>query len=377
MSFPRVALFLCQYQAPYAGSFIPALRALEEKLKGRGTRCIWVFPEDAGERPWCAALEDGGHRIEFLPGGSLRQLRRMNDLIRGERVDLIHAHFGYFTLASLLALLHRRLRVLEHVHSDFSAGEKPSVKRRLVRVARRFIQSRRVGRIMVGAHMLPHEKNAAYVPNGVDFSRMEDSRLSREEMRNSLGVGDGQTLVLLFGWSPYIKGVDIAARAMAHLQGEAFVLGVVCGREVPGEEMKLWLQERTLPIDSIRFLPPVENVFDYHRAADVMLSASRSETFSYAVAEALYACVPCVLSDIPGTRWAAAYETARVFPSGDDAALAEALQKAAAGYPADAYQRSRERVIKDCALERWVDGVITVYGLSQEPLSGDLLGSID
>lgn len=192
---------------------------------------------------------------------------------------------------------------------------------------------------------------------------MAASSATRASQRTALGLGEDKKLVLLFGWSPYIKGVDIAARAIAGLQDEGFVLGLVTGRDMTADKLRDWLSSQGCAIPNIRLLPPIENVFDYHQAADIMLSASRSETFSYALAEALYARVPCVLSDIPGTRWAAAYETATVFPAGDAAACAGALKKAAAGFPPAAYEQAHARVAEACSLQRWVDGVIAVYTL--------------
>lgn len=363
MKLPKTVLFLCQYQAPYAGSFILSLGALEAELNARGTRCVWAFPAGAEARAWSASLNDGARAVVFLPQGGLTRFFALNRIVRRYGAELIHVHFGYFALASLVALFHRRLCVIEHVHSDFSAGEKPSLLRRLKRTLRKLLQSRRVRRIMVGAHMLAGEKRAAYVPNGVDFTRMEASAVTRGSQRRALGLNDDEKLVLLFGWSPAIKGVDVAARALMRLKDDGFVLGIVTGRDMTADKLCNWLSDRGCLLPNLRLLPPTENVFDYHKAADIMLSASRSETFSYALSEALYARVPCVLSDIPGTRWAKGYETATVFPSGDDAACAEALKKAAAGFPPAAFELARARVAEECSLQRWVEGVITVYTL--------------
>ena len=363
MKLPKTVLFLCQYQAPYGGSFIRSLGALEAELNARGTRCVWAFPAGAKARGWSAALDDGARTVVFLPPNKLGQFFALNRLVRRTGATLLHVHFGFFTLARLVALFHHRLRVIEHVHSDFSAGQKPSFKRRMLRSLRKCLQLGRVRRIMVGAHMLDGEKKAAYVPNGVDFSRMASSAVTREAQRAALGLSGSDKLVLLFGWSPAIKGVDVAARAVRRLKDEGFVLGVVTGRDMTADKLNSWLAEHRCSIPNLRLLPPVENVFDYHKAADVMLSASRSETFSYALAEALYARVPCVLSDIPGTRWATDYETTLAFPSGDDAACAAALKKAAAGFSPAAFEDARQRVEKECSIARWVDGVITVYTL--------------
>ena len=55
-----------------------------------------------------------------------------------------------------------------------------------------------------------------------------------------------------------------------------------------------------------------------HSSFDVLLSASRSETFGLVVAEALSAGVPCVLSDIPVYRELYADCKGVVFLSGDE-----------------------------------------------------------
>jgi len=214
---------------------------------------------------------------------------------------------------------------------------------------------------MVGAHMIQNEKSDIYIPNGVDFSRATASLETSQQLRSRLNVADNQILILLFGWSPYIKGVDIAAHAIARLQEKGFLLCIVCGREMTEEKMKAWLLEHDCRLNALRLLPPSADVFSYHHAADIMLSASRTETFSYTLAEALYAKTPCVISDIPGTSWAASYDTVCSFSSGDDTACAETLIKAAAGFSPEAFTRAQQRIINDCAIEQWVSRVISVY----------------
>ncbi len=361
MSFPKAVLFLCDYQAPYGGSFIPALKALEAALGARGTRVVWALPEGAGQRAWCRSLQEEGRAVELLPTGCRNALTALDRLVRRGRIDLIHAHFGLFAPARAEALLHPRLRVVLHVHSDFSGGQEQPALKRLFKNALNRLGSGRVRRVMVGAHMAGRERGAVYVPNGVDFSRAAADTETREAVRGRLGLKDAEKLVLLFGWSPYIKGLDVAARAVERLKDEGFVLGVVTGREMTAEKLADWLKARGCTAESVRFLPPVEEVFAYHRAADVLLSASRSETFSYALAEALYTGRPCVMSDIPGTAWAAGYETVRSFPAGDDAACAAALKAAAEGYPSETCARVRAGIERDCAVDRWAEGMLGVY----------------
>jgi glycosyltransferase involved in cell wall biosynthesis len=76
--------------------------------------------------------------------------------------------------------------------------------------------------------------------------------------------------------------------------------------------------------------------------ADVVLSASRSDSTSLSLLEAMAAGAVPVVSDIEGNReWVRDGDGARLFPVGDDAALAAAIE-AALGDPAWA-AAARER----------------------------------
>ena len=51
----------------------------------------------------------------------------------------------------------------------------------------------------------------------------------------------------------------------------------------------------------IKYLESTYDIFAYHKAADVYLSASRTEAFPYSVLESISQNTPLVVSDIPGT----------------------------------------------------------------------------
>ncbi len=69
----------------------------------------------------------------------------------------------------------------------------------------------------------------------------------------------------------------------------------------------------------------------YYRAADVYLSASRSDGSSVSLMEALACGRPALVSDIPGNReWITPGVQGWLFPDGDANALAEGLLRAVA-----------------------------------------------
>ena len=98
-----------------------------------------------------------------------------------------------------------------------------------------------------------------------------------------------------------------------------------------------------------------------------MISASRSETFSYALLEAVFAGVPCAASDIFGVQWARAFDTVSFFPTEDDAALSAVLRGIAARRDDPAYRQSladASRAASEAyAIEDWVRQVLTLYGI--------------
>jgi glycosyltransferase involved in cell wall biosynthesis len=67
----------------------------------------------------------------------------------------------------------------------------------------------------------------------------------------------------------------------------------------------------------------------YYRAADLYLSASRSDGSSVSLMEALASGLPALVSDIPGNReWVSEGQQGWLFPVGDAAALAAKIERA-------------------------------------------------
>lgn len=146
------------------------------------------------------------------------------------------------------------------------------------------------------------------------------------------------------------------------------MLGIVTGREVTADKMRDFLKETVGSSDDVpflRLLEPTEDVFSYHDAADVFLSASRSETFSYALLEALSIGKVCVSSEIAGVLWAKRFPIVHWFESGNADALADALKDAmidadSADFSSRA-ETAKQLVNENYGIDRWIDGILSVY----------------
>lgn len=377
---PVTVLFLCSYAAPYGGNFIASLLALEEGLAARGVRAVYAFPEAARARDWFVRLCADGHTLVTLDlsRGFFSRLRALCALLDRFRAAVLHVHFAEFLTAECAALLRPRLaRLVLHLHSDFSGGKAPGLLGRVKRAAKRvpelLVGKKRLRKIAVGAYMARAERGCVYIHNALAPRRLTDEAMGRAEMRARLGLAETDTLVLLFGWSPHVKGADLAANAVSALRAAGrtqFHLGLVCGREYPKTRMRAWLAENSRCAGDepwLHLLPPEEDVFRYHKASDVFCSASRSEAFSYALLEALTEGRFAVAGDVPGVRWAAEFETVAFYPAPDEQALAAAIAAAAARRAEPGAQALlaavSARTQKEYAIGPWVEGVIAAYGL--------------
>ena len=168
----------------------------------------------------------------------------------------------------------------------------------------------------------------------------------------------------MFAWSPEVKGLDIAAQAVKSVRtDERVILAVVCGREMNAERLSAWLSERTGISgneDFLRFVPPVENVFEYFEACDFFISASRSEGFPSSVLECLGAERTCVSSDIPAvTSWAGEVESVYFFKSGDASDCARTVKRAVSDPPGEEALRVGAALVKErYSVENWCKNVI-------------------
>lgn len=359
-------LFLCDYKSLYAGNFIASLSRLGDELEQSGSRAVYVFPEAARDREWLRTLSQN-RTVELIPAGA-SVLSFVRSLITKYRTDILHAHFGYMQKARLAAILDPKLKVVLHRHSDFSAGRKPglkgTVRNALIRLEDGLIGKRLVN-INVGPGMKQGPKTVC-IPNALVSDRFEKYPPSRDDVRALLGLNDTDRMALVFGWTPFVKGVDVACEAVGRIAGSGnaeWKLGVICGREMTAEKMPDWIGEHTRFTgreDWIMYLPPTERIGDYLAACDIMLSSSRSETFSYSVLEALWFGKKCVISDIPGTEWAAAYPCVSVFRSGDPVSCSDALLSSSASPDPD-LPGLRSKISADYALEDWTKRVLSVY----------------
>ena len=365
----KTVMFFSDYASEYSGNFVSSLLALENRLAETGVDCIYAFPVECENRTWTKQLVAFGKHVVYF---DFRQSRfkkffALNNLLKSYNVDVLHAHFSFVLGLELLSFIRPRVKFVIHIHSDFSRG-KETVRERIRNSVLYGLLAFRSTLVFISPKYVKYnKKRAMLVLNALATKRLPCDHKSGAQLREEIGCSPDTTLIEVLGWSPYVKGVDIAVEATRRLVDEGcdVKLLLVCGRSVRPSNMAEFVKNNTSCSAEeafISYVHPIEDVFCYHEAADICLSSSRSETFSYALLEMLSLGKRCVLSDIPGVQWATKYTSAIRFATEDIESCVCALKQAMTDLPKRS-EEVAEQVRCDYDIQQWADQIIELYDL--------------
>lgn len=363
-------LILGNYRAPFGGNFIGSLHDLAKKFRLEGTgKLVFVFPE---ERQWTSLLHKHGCRTYFVDPDANNSIEIIKNIVKEESIDLIHIHFGFMQRKIVDTFGNSsRVRILIHDHMDYvtdgvmikalARQMASSLYYRLKNVSVISVMSKKSrGYFLLG-------KRNYHIPNGLSYIRNIDKNTDVEELRIKLDL-EQKKVCLMLGWNAKWKGVDIAIQAVGKLYSEdkSWVLAVVGYGEKPSVEVIKKLEQLSGVCDFesfVRFLPGTEDMFSYHKMADVYLSASRKEAFPYGVLEAISQNTPVAASDIEGTKWASGYDKYLEYAVEDVEACKNAVLKA---YDMRDSESNSIKFIENYSIDVWLDSLLKVYNNSMK-----------
>lgn len=321
----RVALML---ESDGPGGAEVMLLHLAEELRRRGHVVVPVGPE-AGSG-WLAARfrERGFEPATFTLRSPIdvRCWRGLVSLLRDRRIDVVHSHeftmgvYGGFAANSLS---------LPHVITMH--GSRYYAERWRRRAALRWAASQ--SRALIGVsdataddlrRTLPSVADrVCVVPNGIPFVSG-----NRASARASLGLGDGNRLILSVGNLYPVKGHDVLLRALALIAGDSAASAwsvAIAGRGDAESSLRQLANELGIA-ERVQFLGLRSDVPDLLAAADLFVLPSRSEGLPLALIEAMGASLPIVSTDVGGIAEVVARDVeARLVRPENPAELALAL----------------------------------------------------
>lgn len=225
--------------------------------------------------------------------------------VRRLRIDIVHSHSGT-SPADRLGLLAaglagaRVVRTMRHtpipVHGRFG-------------LLRRLFDHYTACWTVVSPDITEHLSVAAGVassrivstPNGIDLSRYAEPAGNRELMRESLGVGAGDRVLLAVGRLAVTKDHATLIRAMPMILSRCRNVKLMIAGGGDSRSLEKCIADLGVQ-DSVRLLGYREDVPNLLAAADIFVSASLNEGLPRAMVEAMAAGVPVIATDIPGTH---------------------------------------------------------------------------
>lgn len=294
---------------------------------------------------------------------------RLASFVGRHKVQLIHAHMGRdYPLAAYAGRRNPDAQLIVTRHVLFPLNRLHRFT--LSRVARVIAVSEAVGRQLCMQKIVPRDR-VTVVHNGIDIIRFEKAmrEFDREEFCRRWDVPEKSTLVGSVGALNPLKGHDDflqAAARVAHIFPTAFF--IVAGVDVTAGQINRGNLEqlvRKLKLESrVRFIGKMNDVAPLFCALDVFISASHSESFGLAIAEAMATGTPVVATETEGAKEIIRDgETGLLVAVRDIGALADAI----GALLSDEERRQRigesgrEEVKLRFSLERMVDATEQIY----------------
>jgi len=252
-------------------------------------------------------------------------------LLRSRRFDVLHSHLFYSSLfASPIGRLCRMPLIVEtpHVREHWRRGWKAGYL--VDRLAGRFVHqyiavSEANRRYLVDEKRLPARK-IVVIHNGVDLGRFTPGHRPPSDLRQRLGFGADDPVLLVVGRLEPQKGHAVLLDAMPAIFREFPATRLVCVGE---GALRAELEEKADQVsfrDAVRFAGRQPNVEDWLALADVVVLPSFYEGLPLAAIEALAAGRAMVATAVDGTPEVVVDGmTGLTVPPGNPARLARAI----------------------------------------------------
>lgn len=284
-------------------------------------------------------LRDQGfsvHALQREPGLDWICARRLGELLRRERVDLIHAHqYTPFFYAQLGRLLHRRPSILFTEHGRHH----PDFPRRKRILANRLVLERRDRVVGVGEAVRQALVQNEGIPsprvdviyNGIDLAPFANGHEHRALVRREIGIDGDAFLIIQVARLDYLKDHATAIHTLdAVLRQQPKARLVLVGEGPERQALEALVRERHLD-SHVLFLGLRSDVPRLLAGADAFLLTSISEGIPLTLIEAMAAGVPVVATQVGGVAEVLEDgQSGLLAPAKDASALADRLLRIAA-----------------------------------------------
>jgi glycosyltransferase involved in cell wall biosynthesis len=289
--------------------------------------------------------------------------------VRRQRIDVVHAHMARdYSLASYAARRNRGAKFVATRHVLFHLSRLH--RHTLARATRVIAVSSAVAKEL-RSQQIVNENQIALIPNGIDVERFERARagFDRGQFLRTMGLPPDCLLVGSVGELRTLKRHDDFIRAAAKIVSKfpetQFVLA---GLDTSASgEVRKQLDKLVAELglrDCFYFLGWLDDAERLLCAMDVFVSASETESFGLAMAEAMAAGTPVVATRTNGAQEVVEdQKTGVLVPIGDVERIADAVVTLLADPERrrDMGVRAHEAANTRFSLQRMVDDIEKIY----------------
>jgi L-malate glycosyltransferase len=304
---------------------------LARKLN-RDYRFLFICLDELGSLG--SELRDDGFTVEVLdrrPGLDLRCVRRLSEIVRRARVDVLQAHqYTPFFSSAATRLLGSRPPLLFTEHGRHH----PDYPRRKRKLANRMLLRRGDRVVAVGEavrHALIHNEGIAphrveVIHNGIPLDKfgVQPTVSERAAIRASIGLAHDDLVLIQVARLDYLKDHATAIRTIERVKnhcGRARLVLVGDGPELGAIESMV--RQRAME-EHVLLLGQRHDVPRLLAASDIVLLTSISEGIPLTLIEAMAAARPVLSTRVGGvTEVVVDGQTGLLAPAADDASLAE------------------------------------------------------
>lgn len=329
----KIAL-VSPYDYPYPGGVTEHITALDKEFRalGHDTRILAASTTDEdvlGEH----VIKVSGAVSNVPFSGSTARItlspqvyRRIKQILKQEKFDVVHVHEPTVPILSLAVLRHSHALNIGTFHAYRESNAiygslRPLIQRVFNRLDGRIFVSEPVRKYIT--RYFPGD--SVIIPNGIDCARFNSPDIKPIDQFN-----DGRPNILFVGRLEKRKGFRHLIRAFPHIkQAIPNVRLLVVGAYSERDKAPFVRYARTLKLHGVHFVGYVspEEMARYHRTATIFCAPNTGfESFGIILLEAMAAGLPIVASDIAGFRTVVDNDSEGVLvPPGDEQALAQVV----------------------------------------------------
>ena len=276
--------------------------------------------------------------LRFMEKGGMdrRVAPALGDLIRRERIDVVHSHLYHANLYGRLAARKAGVPAVISIHNTYG---KPKLHRRIIN----WYLGRHTAAIIVGSEDIRRDverydrvsaSRIQVIPNSVDLTRSV-STLSKSEARARLGLVPHDLVIGTIGRLEKQKGHRYLIEALALLRRRGIVARLLLAGE-GRERLALEALVASLGLDEqVMLLGTRSDLGDLFRAMDIFVMPSLREGLSLVMLSAMAAGLPVVATSVGGVSEVFCNdEYGFTVPAGNAAALADKIAECLPNLPA-------------------------------------------